>query len=361
MGEERWDPQKTTELGPEPGSSTDGGSTDRPRRSPRQSLRRRNGTAAGPLADEAYIARVRTDLDESQTPTPPQGSLPHTTELTLTDEEPPAREAGSEPSGEGEPEETSASLWGEWLRENRAPALILGLMMVLAVVGVGALVGLVPGGGSGAEPEGVRDGEAPPEAGEAQTREGAAQALQAATEAGELRVDREEATVTVSIAPDGGTHAGELDDGEQQVVLQSDENSTEASFTRTFTEGERAGWSAYIDDDSRENLMLKANQSTDPGPAALDGRVPFLRGNYIAKARDGSFSATGDYTDTLMAGGTVLRTYEETYLASATGPTEPRQREFSVRFEFSGDPAMVPTLIGYEMPEETDLPGEGGR
>ena len=103
--------------------------------------------------------------------------------------------------------------------------------------------------------------------------------------------------------------------------------------------------------------MVQATQTTDPGPAAREGRTPFLRGAYTVKARDGSLSASGYYEDVFVAPMDLERTYTETYLASDTGATEPQHREWRVTYATEGDPAFVPTLIGYEPPDDDSADG----
>ena len=99
-------------------------------------------------------------------------------------------------------------------------------------------------------------------------------------------------------------------------------------------------------------------QNSDPGAAALDGRVPVVRGNYVVKGSAGAGrSATGEYSDTLVDESTIERIYDETFVNSEG---EPQKRQWRVEYNIRGDGALNPFLIGYEPPPDPSAnSGEG--
>ena len=79
------------------------------------------------------------------------------------------------------------------------------------------------------------------------------------------------------------------------------------------------------DADTFPGMTLEAPRPQTPARPPSKAGLPFLRGSYVIKADDGSFSASGSYEDELVDESTVKRTYDETYLAGG----EPKRRTFS--------------------------------
>lgn len=263
-------------------------------------------------------------------------------------------EAGSD-AGSGTSEEQPT--WRGYAREHGGYVVAAVAVLMLAVIGFIALTTTILGG---SEEQPAPERPQAPAAGEAGS------GVPAAEDVGGIRQDRDGSTVTVSIAPDGGSYRGELSDAEDSLFLESEANQTQASFVSPFAEGEERSWLGQIKDASHENFIIQASQTTDPGPAAAEGRSPFMRGSYTVKARDGSLSASGSFEDVFVSPTKLERTYTETYFASDSGTATPERRQWKVRYESEGDPAFVPTLIGYELPSgqkigasTEDAPGSG--
>lgn len=247
---------------------------------------------------------------------------------------------GNQGEAHGEPWDQQPPTWRGYLRQHPGYLVAATAVVVLAVM---ALVAVSLGGSGEQQPAGDQQPDAPA-AGEPGS------GAPAAEEVGEVRQDRDGSTVTVSVAPDGGSYQGELSDEEDSLFVESEQNSTQASFVSPFAEGDERSWLGQIKDSSAENFIVQASQTTDPGPAAAEGRSPFMRGSYTVKARDGSLSASGSFEDVFVTPTKLERTYTETYFASDTGTSTPERREIKVRFETEGDPAFIPTLMGYELP-----------
>lgn len=231
--------------------------------------------------------------------------------------------------------------WRGYAREHGGYVVGAVAVLMLAVIGFIALTTTILGG---SEEQPAPNRPEAPAAGEAGS--GAPRA----EDVGGIRQDRDGSTVTVSIAPDGGSYRGELSDAEDSLFLESEENQTQASFVSPFAEGDQRSWLGQIKDASHENFIIQASQTTDPGPAAAEGRSPFMRGSYTVKARDGSLSASGSFEDVFVSPTKLERTYTETYFKSDSDTATPERRQWKVRYESEGDPAFVPTLIGYELP-----------
>lgn len=314
------------EAGPDSDGETVIDARDASRAGARQNGARQNG------APESAGPEVSTEAD-----TPPGG-----VRLSVGAQD--GRSSGAR-AGTGEdhpreagPESEEQPTWSGYLRERGGYVVAAAVVCMVAVVGLIAL----SAGGEQQQPAPQRPEE--PAAGEPGS------GAPAAEDVGTVRQDRDGSTVTVSIAPDGGSYRGELSEAEDSLFLESEQNQTQASFVSPFAEGDERSWLGQIKDASHENFIVQASQTTDPGPAAAEGRSPFMRGSYTVKARDGSLSASGSFEDVFVTPTRLERTYTETYFASDQGTASPERREFKVRYETEGDPAFVPALIGYELP-----------
>jgi hypothetical protein len=172
-----------------------------------------------------------------------------------------------------------------------------------------------------------------------------------------------EASLSESETGPGGEWSGDLkeaDDGSASVSMAPGGSAPDvsevsrASFTSVVSEQGARSWMGMIKDLSHDGLIVTASQTSDPGPAALDGRMPFVRGNYLVKAQDGSLAASGSYEDVRVDESTMERTYSETY----TTGSEPKRRALKVEYKVTGDPGLLPMVAGYEPPSGT---AHGGR
>ncbi len=162
---------------------------------------------------------------------------------------------------------------------------------------------------------------------------------ESASWAGEISKQRSE---------NGGEGEGSAEGGYASVSLSGGGgNASWASCTSVVSEAGARSWLCNLKDTSMKGLILTSAQNSDPGPAALEGRMPFLRGNYLVKSEDGSLSASGDYEDVLLDESTMERTYEETYLDDAGVP---KRRTLKAEYKVSGDAGLLPAPVGYEPP-----------
>jgi hypothetical protein len=261
-------------------------------------------------------------------------------------------------------EEAEYDSWREWFADDYK-RVVVGLVGVLFVF-LGVLYfgwSFVSGGG---DEEAAPPAPAPRE----EERPGAGEAGgPSATDAGELEVvvpdGGKEGPVEVTLSesearPRASSWSGEItrqkseeggEDGYAAVSLSGGEgNSSWASCTSVVSEGGARSWLCHLKDTSMDGLILTASQNSDPGPAALEGRMPFLGGRYLVKSTDGSFSASGDYEDILLDESTMERTYEETYLDDSG---EPKRRTMKAEYKVAGDAGLLPAPIGYEPPPGT--------
>ena len=254
----------------------------------------------------------------------------------------------------------------EWVAESRRNGLIaLGVILLsgfVLVFGVPFLLGLF----SGPEPA-----ENPPTAvpqdeaqGNPSGTPGDALDLAPAENAGEVRVDIQDdgsVRVTHALGAQDREWTGQIrraaagPDGEQggagsnSATLELSSGQIEASFATVLSEDGARSWMGRILDTSQEGTTLEATQTSDPGAAALDGRVPFLRGTYVIKSSQGAgLSASGRYSDTLVDESTVERLYSEDYV---TAEGEARRREWRAEYNIRGDAALLPFLVDYEPPD----------
>lgn len=129
---------------------------------------------------------------------------------------------------------------------------------------------------------------------------------------------------------------------------------TDATFESVLAENQARSWLARLVTTSEDGTYLQATQTSDPGAAALDGRMPVVRGSYVVKGSAGAgLSASGEYEDTLVDESTIERIYSETFV-NADGESE--RREWRVEYNVSGDGALLPFLIGYRPPEAAPAP-----
>lgn len=269
-------------------------------------------------------------------------------------------------------EEHEYDSWSEWLVDNK-PKAFGSLLLVLAIFFGVLYFGWQFASSGGGEEEDVVVGEVAAAPREAKAEGGAGRGSPAARDAGEL----------VVVVPDGGREgpvevflsesevraeaalwSGEMkvqeptEDGKEgsaSVSLSSDGASSSASCNSVLSERGARSWLCNIKDTSMEGLIFTASQNSDPGQAALEGRMPFLGGSYLVKSEDGSFSASGHYEDVLLDESTVERTYTDKYLGQSG---EPKKRTIAVEYKIKGDGGLMPAPVGYEEPPpQGDPPG----
>ncbi len=277
---------------------------------------------------------------------------------------------GDEEDGEEEEEDGDEGYasWNEWFADYKA--VFVGLAGV-ALVFLGVLYfgwSFVSGGGD------EEAAAAPPPAPAQREEERPTRSAggPAAKDAGELRVvvpdGGKEGPVEVTLSEsearaesaswageisrerseNGGEGEGSAEGGYASVSLSGGGgNASWASCTSVVSEAGARSWLCNLKDTSMKGLILTSAQNSDPGPAALEGRMPFLRGNYLVKSEDGSLSASGDYEDVLLDESTMERTYEETYLDDAGVP---KRRTLKAEYKVSGDAGLLPAPVGYEPP-----------
>jgi hypothetical protein len=343
--------RRATGAGDGPSEFAAGLSGSRPTESPGQTVR---------LTDVGEDGSGGRDLREAHTAA---GPLVADDEFEDTEEAEPPDGEEDDPGEEGEEEERYDS-WPEWLADNWTTiALRLGVVAVIFVVVL--FVGARLFGGGDDEGAGSAG-----EAGNAQregSEDGSAADGPAPRDAGELRVQvGDDGAVSVSLSasevrPAAAEWAGSLKKGDGTATVSlapaTDTAASQASFTSVLSEEGARSWLGMIKDTATfPGMTLEAVQASDPGAAALEGRTPFLRGSYVVKADDGSFSASGSFEDLLLDESTVERTYEETYLAGG----EPKRRTISAEYRVSGDAGLLPAAAGYELPPEAGPPGTGG-
>lgn len=260
-----------------------------------------------------------------------------------------------EPEGAVDPsrEPSAFRSWGRYFAQNPLLAAACALLVVLAVVGALSLAGIVKGGPAPSEHSHPAK---KTKAAGAASRDAS---LGKAYDAGTLRVSRQSKdALSISVAPGGGTYTETAKKGSRDVVLKSGKGDDYASFDSPYSESGARAYGGHLSESLGTNVIVDARPEFDPGKAAASGWVPIAGGRYTVKARDGSFSASGDYSDTLVGTATVERTYNETYIRNTTGATHPHNRSFLVRYSIEGDKdlrllgiALNPTLIGYRVPD----------
>lgn len=279
------------------------------------------------------------------------------------DENDDAGEGGAE---EGEHEEYEYDSWGEWLVDNK-PKAFGSLLLVLAIFFGVLYFGwqFASGGGEEEDDDDVVVGEVAAAPREAKAEGGVDRGSPAAGDAGELVVvvpdGGREGPVAVSLSESevraeaaswsGEKKVQEPDEGGKEgsasVSLRGDGASSSASCNSVLSEREARSWLCNMKDTSMEGLIFTASQNSDPGQAALEGRMPFLGGSYLVKSEDGSFSASGHYEDVLLDEFTMERTYTDKYLGESG---EPKKRTMTVEYKIKGDVGLMPAPVGYEEP-----------